>query len=206
MKLTTQDPVWYLAYGSNMAADRFGCYLSGGHPPGALRSYDGCRDRTPPVCDVGLRLPGGLRFGGVSGVWGGALAFFDRGADGWLAARAYLITFGQFSDVVAQEARRPAAGDLVATGEGTWQAQSTVYESVLSLGMKDGAPILSFTSAQPREAAAPSEPYLRTILRGLSETFGWTPEDSADYLLTAPGVAPSWSAASLVHLAETSGV
>src|SRR5262245_47282713 len=115
MTLATEDPVWYLAYGSNLSAARFTCYLRGGRPPGALRSYEGCRDRSPAARDVGLRLPGRLTFGGVSTVWGGALAFHDRRAEGSLAARAYLVTFGQFSDVVAQEARRPVTGDLVPT-------------------------------------------------------------------------------------------
>jgi hypothetical protein len=204
--LSTQDPVWYLAYGSNMAADRFSCYLAGGVPPGAERSYEGCRDRTPPVRDVGLRVPGLLRFGGVSGVWGGALAFYDREADGWLAARAYLITFGQFSDVVAQEARQPVSADLTSAGNGTWKPLSAVYESISQVGTREGAPILSFTSARVREPAAPSAPYLRTILRGLRETFGWSPEDSAEYLLQAPGVALSWSSESLAHLANSNGV
>jgi hypothetical protein len=206
MRLTTDDPVWYLAYGSNMAADRFSCYLTGGRPPGAVRSYEGCREHTPPSRDVGLHLPGRLRFGGVSGVWGGALAFYDRSAEGLLAARAYLITFGQFSDVVAQEARRRVADDLVpGDTEGVWRAPSRVYESVARVGEHDGVPILSFTSAQPRDPAPPSAPYLRTILRGLAQTFGWSPASSAEYLVAAPGVAPTWSADRLARLAEDWG-
>jgi hypothetical protein len=205
MRLTTDDPVWYLAYGSNMSADRFTCYLAGGRPPGALRSYEGCRDRTPPGQDVGVHLPGRLRFGGVSTVWGGALAFYDRTADGTLSARAYQVTFGQFSDVVAQEARQEVEADLVATAHGVWRAPSSVYESVTRVGEREGIPILSFTSARPGETAAPSAPYLRTILQGLAETFGWSPEEAAAYLLQAPGVAPAWSREDLVRLAEDVG-
>jgi hypothetical protein len=204
MRLATDDPVWYLAYGSNMAADRLTCYLSGGRPPGAARTYEGCRDRTPPARDIGLILPGRLCFGGVSGVWGGALAFYDRRGEGSLAARAYLVTFGQFSDIVAQEARQQVSGDLSPVGEGRWQALSTVYESVMRVGEEDGVPILSFTSAQSRDPAAPSASYLRTILRGLTQTFGWSPEVSAAYLVEAPGVAPAWSGDALVRLAEDS--
>jgi hypothetical protein len=203
MPLTTDDPVWYLAYGSNLAAERFSCYLTGGRPRGALRRYEGCRDRTPPVRDMGLHLPGRLRFGGSSSVWGGALAFHDRGAEGTLAARVYLITFGQFSDVVAQEARREVAEDLVPTdAEGVWRAPSSVYESVSRIGERDAVPILSFTSARPGDPAAPSAPYLRTIVRGLAQTFAWTPHEAAEYLLAAPGVTPTWSRDSLVALAE----
>jgi hypothetical protein len=202
MRLTTDDPVWYLAYGSNMAVDRLSCYLSGGRPPGAARTYEGCRDRRAPTRDVGLHLPGRLCFGGVSGVWGGALAFYDQKADGSLAARAYQVTFGQFSDIVAQEARQQVSGDLSPVGEGCWRALSTVYESVMRVGEEDGLPVLSFTSALSRDPAPPSAPYLRTILRGLGQTFGWTPEVSASYLMEAPGVAPAWSDDDLVRLAE----
>jgi hypothetical protein len=35
LRLGTDDPVWYVAYGSNMNAARFGCYL-GGRPRGPL--------------------------------------------------------------------------------------------------------------------------------------------------------------------------
>ena len=48
LRLATDDPVWYVAYGSNMSAARFGCYISGGRPPGARRTYLGCRDQSPP--------------------------------------------------------------------------------------------------------------------------------------------------------------
>jgi hypothetical protein len=204
MRLTTHDPVWYLAYGSNMAADRLSCYLAGGRPRGAVRTYEGCRDPTPPARDVGLHLPGSLTFAGVSSVWGGALAFYDRSADGMLAGRAYQITFGQFSDVVAQEARQRVSEDLVPNGDGSWQARSTAYECVVQVGEQDGVPILSFTSARARDPAPPSAAYLRTILRGLAQAFAWSPDESAAYLLAAPGVAPTWSADRLARLATSS--
>jgi hypothetical protein len=37
LRLETEDLVWYVAYGSNMRAARFGCYISGGRPRGARR-------------------------------------------------------------------------------------------------------------------------------------------------------------------------
>ena len=36
--------LWYAAYGSNLARDRFETYLSGGRPDGAARHYPGARD------------------------------------------------------------------------------------------------------------------------------------------------------------------
>ena len=116
LRLRTDDLVWYVAYGSNMRAARFGCYISGGRPRGARRTYLGCRDQSPPRLNVGIHLAGGLTFAGRSSVWGGGMAFYDPHADGEMAARAYLLTSGQLSDVVAQEVRRPV-GSYLALGD-----------------------------------------------------------------------------------------
>jgi hypothetical protein len=196
------DPVWYVAYGSNLRAARFGCYLAGGRPRGARRTYEGCRDRTPSRRDVGLLLPGRLCFAGVSRVWGGGIAFYDLDGEGQVAARAYLVTFGQFSDVVAQEARRPVGTDLVlGPGPGrSWPAPSGVYESVIRLDDIDGLPSFSITSRQRLASAAPSAPYLRAILEGLAETFDWSVTGRVDYLLRMPGVGPRWSREELTGL------
>lgn len=200
--LATEDPVWYAAYGSNMNAARFGCYVSGGRPRGARRTYLGCRDQSPPVRDVGIRLAGGLTFAGSSTVWGGGIAFFDPRADGELAARAYLLTFGQLSDVVAQETRRPVGSDLE-LGSGPdrrWALPSAAYETLLHVGERDGLPMFTITSLQNLDPAPPSAPYVRTMLDGLGETFSWTADERVRYLLRAPGVAPTWTAGGLLEL------
>ena len=171
LRIETDDLVWYIAYGSNLHAARFNCYISGGRPPGARRTYLGCRDQSPPRQDIGIHLSGGLTFAGESTVWGGGMAFYNPHADGELAARAYLLTFGQLSDVVAQEARRPVGSDL-ALGSGVdrrWAVPSQVYETVLQVGDRDGLPLFTITSLQNLEPTTPSAPYLRTMLDGLGE-------------------------------------
>jgi hypothetical protein len=194
MELETGDLVWYVAYGSNLASERFGCYLTGGRPPGARRTYAGSRDRTAPRRDVGLSLPGGLVFAGRSTVWGGSLAFYDSAAQGGLAARAYLVTFGQFSDVVAQEARQPIGANLVLRGpERQWPAPSGVYETVVHIDDLEGFPMLTITSLQDLVPSPPSTPYLRTILGGLGEAFQWSVDLRTDYLMRARGVTPTWT-------------
>jgi hypothetical protein len=185
-----------------MNAARFGCYVSGGRPPGARRTYLGCRDQSPPRRDVGLHLTGGLSFAGSSTVWGGGIAIYNPYADGEMAARAYLLTFGQLSDVVAQETRRPVGSDL-ALDDGVdrqWRVSSYVYETLLHVGDRDGLPMFTITSLQDLEPTSPSAPYLRTMLDGLDETFGWTADERAHYLMRAPGVAAAWSAGELVAL------
>jgi hypothetical protein len=202
LRLATDDPVWYVAYGSNMSAARFGCYISGGRPRGARRTYRGCRDQSPPRRDIGIHLAGGLTFAGESRVWGGGMAFYHPHLDGELAARAYLLTFGQLSDVVAQEARRPVGSNLELGGgvERRWAVSSHVYESLLQLDDRDGLPMFTITSLQNLEHTPPSARYLRTMLDGLGEAFGWTADRRAHYLLRAPGVTPTWSASRLVEL------
>ena len=200
----TDDLVWYVAYGSNMRAARFNCYISGGRPRGARRTYLGCRDQSPPRRDVGLHLPGGLTFSGQSTVWGGGIAFYDPRADGDLAARAYLLTFGQLSDVVAQEARRPVGSDLALDNgvDRRWPVGSTVYETLLHVGDSDGLPMFTITSLQDLVPTSPSAPYLRTMLDGLHEVFGWSTRERVQYLLRAAGVTPAWTASGLIALCD----
>ncbi len=62
--------------------------------------------------------------------------------------------------------------------------------------------MVTFTSLQNLEPTTPSAPYLRTMLDGLGEVFGWTVDERVRYLLRAPGVTPAWAAADLIALCE----
>jgi hypothetical protein len=150
---------------------------------------------------MGMHLSGGLVFAGESTVWGGGIAFFDPLADGDLAARAYLLTFGQLSDVVAQETRCPV-GDLAlgTAADCRWALPSTTYETLLHVGDRDGLPMFTITSLENLAPTPPAAAYVRTMFDGLGEAFGWTADDRVDYLLRAPGVAPTWTAGELVEL------
>ncbi len=188
-----------------MRAARFNCYISGGRPQGARRTYLGCRDQSPPLRDIGIRVAGGLTFARCSSVWGGGIAFYNPRADGELAARAYQITFGQLSAVVAQEAKRPIGGDFVLDDgvvDGKWPLGSRTYETLLHLDVREGLPMFAITSLQDLEPTPPSAPHLRTMLDGLGEAFGWTTDERVRYLFRAPGVTPAWTASRLVELCE----
>ncbi len=203
-RLATEDPVWYVAYASNLRADRLRCYLAGGRPAEAQRLYLGGRDPSPPTADVRLTLPGGLVFGGRSTVWGGALAFYDPTEPGQVVARAYRLSFGQLSDLVSQEARQPVGTDLepsLLAGR-PWETRSGVYESLLDLGDRGGEPLFCLTSLRPPGAASPAAGYLRTILLGLGEIWPSSPHDRASYLADARGVTPTWTVAGLVSLLD----
>lgn len=198
--------LWYVAYGTNLSRARFRVYLHGGRPSGGARDYPGSRDQLGPERDFPLIIPGGLRFVGVSSVWGGGLAVYDPRAVGEVAARAYLITAEQFVDVLAQEMRlQPGLElDLAPLQEARWHSYGPgCYQTVASLGIRDGLPVLTFTSADvyARPDNPPSEGYLRTMALGLRESHGWTSTQIGGYLARFPGAAGVWSPASIEELA-----
>jgi hypothetical protein len=197
--------LWYVAYGSNLSLDRFRVYLRGGRPVGGARDYPGCRDPLGPDRDVPLMLPGGIRFVGVSSVWGGGMAVYDAGAVGQVAARAYLISAEQFVDILAQEMRLEPDldADLTAVRETGWHSLGPGrYQTLAHLGDRDDLPMLTFTSAQvDHRVNAPSEAYLRTIAGGLRESHGWSAATIGAYLAGFPGASGTWSPRSIKSLA-----
>lgn len=198
------DRVWYTAYGSNLHRDRLTCYLAGGRPPGARRSYPGCRDHSPPLATVPVLLPGQLYFALESKTWTGGMAFYDPFDEGELPARAYLLTAEQFADIAAQEMYRAPGTDLDLTGvlrTGRAQLGPGRYETLVCPGQLDGHPMLTFTAPWRRAEAElnrPSAAYLRNFVAGLGESHGWTRERTADYLSTRPGAAGEWTSAQIL--------
>jgi hypothetical protein len=197
--------VWYVAYGSNLSLQRFQVYLQGGTPVGGARRQSGARDPQGPVRDVSLLIPGGLRFVGVSSVWGGGMAIYAARAAGQIAARAYLITAEQFVDVLAQEMRlEPDLNvNLTAVRETAWHSLGPGrYQTLAHLGDREAFPMLTFTSADVDHPAlnTPSDGYLRTIAVGLQESHGWTSAAIGRYLARFPGAAGAWSPGSIARL------
>ena len=196
--------VWYVSYGSNMNAKRFGCYLAGGTPEGAERCYPGCRETRPPLATRRYELPGGVYFATWSRVWRGGRAFYDPGLPGTAPARAYLITAGQFADVAAQEMYRDPGTDLDLTEvltAGRAEVGPGRYETLLCPGYLDDRPVLTFTApwcAHDVDGQAPSPEYLRMLATGLREAHGWDLPRAAGYLAGLPGAAGTWSAEAIV--------
>ena len=197
--------VWYAAYGSNMHFDRLNYYLAGGRPSGGARTYPGCRDTAPPRQMVPVLLPGQLYFALESKVWTGGMGFYDPDAAGQMAARAYLVTSSQFSDIAAQEMYEEPGRDVdltevlacgrAALGEGR-------YETLVCPGLLDGYPVLTFTAPWPTSSVTPTKPsaaYLRNIASGLWESHGWDVQEVAEYLATRPGALGAWSVAEVAE-------
>lgn len=200
------DLVWYVAYGSNLARERFSCYLAGGRPEGATRHYTGCRDARPARDEKAVTLPGGVYFAFNSLTWGGGMAFYDAELPGRTAARAYLVTREQFCDVMAQEMRREAGADhdlSQALATGRQRIGPGHYETVLKVGERDGHPMLTFTAPHGAGRAvlnAPSAPYLTMLARGLRDAHGWRTGQVASYLRACPGARGVWSAPAISAL------
>ncbi|MET0787902.1 MAG: histone deacetylase [Cellulomonas sp.] len=192
------DRVWYVAYGSNLSVDRFRFYLHGGRPPGSLRTYPGCRDRTEPARTVPLVVRGSLSFTGASKAWGGGTAVFDPDGRGWVAAAAYLLRVGQLADVLAQEMRRDPENDLdlrTLWREGRHRYGPGRYETIVHLGERDDVPLVTLTSEPFDDAplAAPTEAYVQTMSTGLHQTHGWGPDEVRRYLAAIPGMREAFS-------------
>jgi hypothetical protein len=182
--------VWYAGYGSNMSRERFTCYLEGGRPPGASRTYVGARDASVPRDEVAIELTGRLYFAGDSPVWGGGVALYDHEVPGPTPARAYRITAEQLTDIAAQEMHRiPAPGDpleeVIVNGlvAGRHEAGPGRYETLIEVGTLDGLPILTFTAPHGLDAVPhtrPSEAYLEMLAEGLRDS-GWREDRIAAY-------------------------
>ena len=186
--------VWYAAFGTNLSRARMACYVGGGRPLGAARSYEGCRDPTPPREVRTFTVPGRLRFAGESGVWGGGMAFFTPREEGLVCMRAYLLRVEQLGDLVAQETRHPVGRPLVlATTGPTRHDMSEVYDVVLDLGELDGRRLLSLSSTREHPVNPPSAAYVRTMLDGLADGFDMDAGARVAYLAAIDGVRPHWT-------------
>lgn len=170
------DLVWYVAYGSNLAADRLQCYFDGVIPDGATRGHPPGPDPTPPRRIEPLTIGHRLYFARSSSTWGsGGVAFVEPESQPTMhtLARAYLITEEQLADLWDKEGRR-------------W------YDRAVDLGELDGARLFSFTSSTVSAAKPPSRPYRNVVVRGLVEAHGLDVEAAEAYVDERIG-APSAS-------------
>lgn len=194
--MNDDEPLWYVAYGSNLFRERFRCYLAGGRPEGGARSQAGCRDPRPARAEQSITVPGGIYFAHHSRTWGGGTAFYDPDLPGRAAARAYLLTRRQFCDVLSQEMHRPVGVDhdlSEALRHGRQRIGPGRYETVLKVGERGGYPMLTFTSPEPGPPNAPTAAYLAMLGGGLREAHGWTAERAASYLAGRPGARGAWT-------------
>lgn len=162
--------VWYCCYGSNLDAQRFECYIKGGKAEFQNLKCDGnrgCADKTLPEKSEPYSLRGDIVFAKNSGRWDKkGVAFFDPSGDKEVLGRLWLVIAEQFAEIWGQE------GDKL-------------YGRCIPMGRYKGYEIKTITNPDiPRlERNHPSVGYIKTIIRGLIETY---PEktcvEAAEYL------------------------
>lgn len=205
--------VYYASYGSNMRQERFHAYIQGGSVSGSSRTYGGCKDRTLPKDDIPVRFEHPVFYAMRSSVWSGGIAFMDHSSQGQSLGRAYLISSGQFDDVISQESGFNAKGHHVdldaAVANRVLQDSRRVYGTLVHVGDYNNRPVMTFTSRYTTEDAmygdmrfpsksgkgvgarfmgnSPSGSYMRMIGSGLQETFGFDKHDQATYFVGAFG-------------------
>ncbi|AWW30734.1 hypothetical protein DN752_11705 [Echinicola strongylocentroti] len=204
--------LWYASYGSNLLEERFLCYIRGGKPLGATKTYEGCVDKSLPTAKKGLEMPYGLYFAQQAKIWnGGGVAFIHsdgRGSERTLACM-YRITEEQFYDVVKQENGLPQRPEIdldkvIAQGK-MLLGKERWYDQLLYLGKEDGEPIFTFTAKELFQPyVEPHESYLGTIIRGIKEVHGLTDEEIFDYLAMKEGIRNTPVQADLKKLISSS--
>ena len=151
--------IWYAAYGSNLSAVRFACYIEGGVCKQNGKFYAGCRDTSLWTASELRKFDGRLYFGNQSGSWGGkGVAFYDENGQASVQMRLYKITREQLLDVRDQEGKSD-----------TW------YGRLVCLGIDaDGTEIYTLTSKYLRPENAPSDEYKHLLESALTKECGYT--------------------------------
>lgn len=163
--------VWYAAYGSNINEERFMKYINR------------CEDKTVPVENMPYTINYPMYFGGMSRVWGGAVAFIDSTKTGYSFGRIYRIKKTQFEEIQAMEGKN--------------------YSKKMMLGYVNDIPVYTFTSETRKECRAmPSHDYITTIFEGLKETYPHKAEISWMYYLYTRGFVKEVDLAILEYIRE----
>jgi hypothetical protein len=152
-------------------------------------------------------MPGGIYFALESAAWTGGMALYDPELPDEAAARAYLISAGQFADIAAQEMYRDPGVDLDVLEDvvrlGRVQMGDGRYETLVYAGDIDGHPLITFTApwnSKDVPLSPPAAPYLAMLASGLHESHQWNEEQIAAYLGKRPGVVGSWEPHDLLDL------
>ncbi|MBL77796.1 MAG: hypothetical protein CL459_02325 [Acidimicrobiaceae bacterium] len=186
----SHELVWYVAYGSNLAADRMLAYLVGGGGDRPWGHHRGAADPTPPRDDRRVVVPHPVFFGGHSRRWGGGCCFCpaEPPPDGALpvVGRAWLMTRGQLSDVVAQEngAETSAVAlpdPLPGPGEAVHVLDGWI-DLLLCMDPVDGHPSVTLGSTNPPPPGPPSPTYRAVLATGMAE-MGLTPDEAETHLV-----------------------
>jgi len=205
------EQIWYACYGSNLMEDRFLCYIAGGTPKGAKRTYKGCLDKTLPKAKQTFLINHKLYFAKSAKTWSdGAAAFIhpteDKSAQSF--GGIYSISKSQFIDLVKQEIDTEDALEIdlkKVIKNGYLDLQSDAwYNRILFLGYREEMPVFSFTNSNylKTEINTPHPDYLEKIIAGLRETYQFTSVEISKYLKDKEGIAGANLAKDIAQIVE----
>jgi len=210
--INLDEKVWYACYGSNLLKERFLCYILGGKPEGAKKTYPGCRDKTLPVDNEDFYICSELYFAKESANWdNGGIAFirtiFEPQAS--TLARIYLVTKGQLIDIARQETNTET--DLSIDFDASVRNRHYIfkdrswYGNLVYLGDQRDYPIFTLTNERDLQPVTkPSRSYLQTICRGIREAHAFDDLTILDYLETKKGIAGNYAREELLYIIERS--
>lgn len=191
------DQIWYACYGSNIREERFMCYINGGTPPGAVKNFQGCSDKTKPKGSKPFIINHEMYFAKEAETWnGGGICFLrpERDENVETLGRTYLINSSQFKDLVRQELKFEGEividfRELIDNGHYDCMTQGR-YGHLLYLGEIEGKPVVTFTSEiyLEDEINPPSEAYLSTIIKGLKEIYDLKDAEIIEYFMAKTGI------------------
>ncbi len=203
------SPVWYAAYGSNVARERFLRYLQGGPIPRTTNGQhqESARDQSPPSADQPFAIDRTLFFAGQSVRWGGGgVAFLDADTkpDTPTLGRAWRITLGQFEDVFRQENGLDAVRKIDLerlVDHSRLDLAKRWYGRVEVVGQIDSLPVITLATPDPLAERRPAHiSYLSIIADGLAESWSMDHGEAAQYLSALPGNADHHTEATLTQM------
>jgi len=203
-----QEYIWYASYGSNLLEERFLCYIKGGQPIGSNKKYSGCRDQSLPIDNEEIYINSELYFAKKSPTWNnGGVCFIKTNFDAGITTlgRMYLITKDQFVDVVKQETEN--VNDLTINFEKVILEGSLIikekswYGNLIYLGESNNHPIFTFTNKENlKDSNKPNENYLKTIIKGLKETYNLNLNELFEYLSAKDGIKDNFTSEELTTI------
>lgn len=155
-KISDNDYIWYLCYGSNININRLMIYINGDESS-KFANHDGCKDKSEPIDSKPYIIRRRIYFAKHSGKWNGGVSFLNYRSLGKTLGKIYKITKSQFLDIMKQEQRLKD------------------YDTLLYVGKYNRVPIFTFTALHKlKDIEKPSSDYIGVIKEGIKDTYNYT--------------------------------
>lgn len=126
--------------------------------------------------------------------------------------RMFLITKGQFIDIIKQENKISLSTELsVKFPDGKKVKyydlfQNRRYGRIINIGTDSGYPVLTFTASKPVSSMPinkPSHDYIKMLSRGLQESYDMSTRCIVDYFIELKGVKNNYKRDELTEIVDS---